>query len=298
MARRAALTESIPIEEETSESPPCATPPTPSSPTELPTSPSSTCDSLASLKRTHLSNSTSSLYCKTVLTAPDLEQLLLCTAMELLSLLRRNTPDKRVLPIFSEQLHPLTITISVDLSREPTQDEIHKFYQTVFHAMRLDPEVAIMSLSYVESLFDAGCSLCAETWRRLTLSCIMVASKVWEDQAIWNADFLPSFDQLSVEDLNLLEMEFLNLMHFSVGVSRSRYVDLYTRIRKYSLEYFPLQPLSPYGADKLDQTFNRASVLAAHATAATSTTSTKNKNLVRCNSSEAIVKQRGRMVLS
>ncbi|KAH3746033.1 CCNYL1 protein [Pelomyxa schiedti] len=297
--RRTALAETVPIVEETpleNHVPPCS-----GSAHSSPTTTTET-TTITRVRRTSLSNSTSSLYCKTVLTTPDLDELLRCVSMELLSLLKINTPEKIVHPIFSEIEHPLTIISCGEPTREPTAEEIHSFYKTVFRAMTLDPEVAIMSLSYVESLFNGGCALCAETWSRLTLSCIMVASKVWEDHAIWNADYLPAFDLLTVEGLNLLEMEFLNLMHFSVGVSRSRYVELYTRIRKYSSEYFPLKPLSTAGENKLEQTFCRGAVLAAHAaeTERTRSTSPENKGtkIVRCSSSDCLVIQRGRMVLS
>ncbi len=43
------------------------------------------------------------------------------------------------------------------------------------------------------------------TWRRLTLTAMIVADKVYEDYAIWNTDVLPLFPHSSAQDLKSLE---------------------------------------------------------------------------------------------
>ncbi len=41
----------------------------------------------------------------------------------------------------------------------------------------------------------------AWSWRRQLLSCILLACKVLDDQAVWNADYCQLLKDVSVEDL-------------------------------------------------------------------------------------------------
>ena len=38
-------------------------------------------------------------------------------------------------------------------------------------------------------------------WARITLGAVILASKVWDDHAIWNIDFTQIFPEVSVTDL-------------------------------------------------------------------------------------------------
>jgi hypothetical protein len=46
---------------------------------------------------------------------------------------------------------------------------------------------------------------------------------VWEDQAVWNVDFLSVFPNVSVNDLNKLEKYFLGLLTYNVTLKASEY---------------------------------------------------------------------------
>lgn len=44
----------------------------------------------------------------------------------------------------------------------------------------------------------------------MSIACIILASKVWEDAAVWNADFLRLFPRITVSYLNKIETLLLS----------------------------------------------------------------------------------------
>eukprot|EP01133_Synstelium_polycarpum_P010923 gene10923-12730_t len=87
------------------------------------------------------------------------------------------------------------------------------------------------------------------------LSALILASKVWEDQSVWNVDFLPVFDNLTATDLNNLERQFLSLIQYNVSLTASVYAKYYFELRTFSKldsNHFPLKPLDKSGAKRLE----------------------------------------------
>jgi len=78
------------------------------------------------------------------------------------------------------------------------------------------------------------------------LGALLLSSKVWEDLAVWNVDFLSLFPNLSLKDLNLLEREYLMSLNYTVSLTASIYAKYYFELRSLSditEEFFPLKPL-------------------------------------------------------
>lgn len=85
---------------------------------------------------------------------------------------------------------------------EPDARCLYRFIRNLFNAGQLSPECAIITLVYVERLLTyADVDVGPSTWKRMVLGAILLASKVWDDQAIWNLDYCILFKNLSVNDL-------------------------------------------------------------------------------------------------
>jgi hypothetical protein len=202
-------------------------------------------------------NSTSTLFVQDTIAAPNIDQLLFCVCkwicMKVAS--GHERPEKFFLDIFDETKHPIGRN-SKALPRPPIVEEIYTFLSSIFKAMNLNAECAIVCLVYIERLVVlTGVTLHATNWKRILLSSLILASKVWEDLAVWNADFLHLFRGLSVAHLNELEKYLLNYLQFNVTVKASLYVKYYFDVRELapaeSSESFT--PLNKEAASRLEQ---------------------------------------------
>uniref|UniRef100_A0AAQ5YSK8 Cyclin-like domain-containing protein n=1 Tax=Amphiprion ocellaris TaxID=80972 RepID=A0AAQ5YSK8_AMPOC len=170
----------------------------------------------------------------------------------------RDTDGGMLLDIFDEKLHPLSKSeVPLDYNQhDPEQKQIYRFVRTLFSAAQLTAECAIVTLVYLERLLTyAEMDICPGNWKRIVLGAILLASKVWDDQAVWNVDYCQILKDITVEDMNELERQFLELLQFNINVPSSVYAKYYFDLRSLSESNnlsFPLEPLSRDKAQKLE----------------------------------------------
>lgn len=98
--------------------------------------------------------------------------------------------------------------------------------------VQLSAECCIITLVYIERLVaNTGLTIHMSNWKRIVLGAILLASKVWDDQAVWNVDFVTIVPGTSVEDLNQLEKSLLEYLLFNVSVPASVYTKYYMDLR-------------------------------------------------------------------
>jgi hypothetical protein len=206
----------------------------------------------------HKFNSTSSLYIKDTIVSPDVSQILHCMAIALYYHIlngQKTGQKNNDHEIFDEDKHPLSKT-PVNTTKIPEVEQIYEYISLIFKAERLGAECAILCLAYIERIISlTGLTLTPANWRRVTLSALILASKVWEDQAVWNVDFLSVFPCVTVEDLGKLEKVILNFLGFNVSLKASLYAKYYFELRSLAENEheFTLEPLSKEAAERLEQ---------------------------------------------
>ncbi|TKS88002.1 Cyclin-Y [Collichthys lucidus] len=136
---------------------------------------------------------------------PNLKYTIKCVALAIYYHIKNRDADGRMLlDIFDEKLHPLSKSeIPPDYEKhDPEQKQIYRFVRTLFSAAQLTAECAIVTLVYLERLLTyAEIDICPANWKRIVLGAILLASKVWDDQAVWNVDYCQILKDITVEDM-------------------------------------------------------------------------------------------------
>ncbi|KAL5005894.1 hypothetical protein ScPMuIL_017052 [Solemya velum] len=175
---------------------------------------------------------------------------------------QENPGENRTMEIYDEKMHPLSREpVPEDYyRREPEHKVIYRFVRNLFSAAQLTAEYAIVTLVYLERLLTfAEIDICPSNWKRIVLGAILLASKVWDDQAVWNVDYCQILKDIAVEDMNELERQFLELLQFNINVPSSVYAKYYFDLRALADANdlnFPLESLSKERALKLEAMSN------------------------------------------
>jgi hypothetical protein len=108
----------------------------------------------------------------------------------------------------------------------------------------MEHDTIIMSLIYVERLIkeDTPISPLPNNWRSVLFSCMVLASKVWDDLSMWNIDFSNVCGRggcllaYTLPRINQLELALLKALNFNVKVPASEYAKYYFLIRSMLLK--------------------------------------------------------------
>ena len=116
----------------------------------------------------------------------------------------------------------------------PSVDEIESFLLDIFRKSQLEGECIIMSLIYCERLVKqtkGALAIRYDNWRSITFACLVMASKVWDDLSMWNADFSNVCSSFDLQRVNDLERTMLEILSYRIKVSASEYAKYYFHLR-------------------------------------------------------------------
>jgi hypothetical protein len=80
----------------------------------------------------------------------------------------------------------------------------------------------------------------------------MVSQKVWDDKYLSNADFSYIYPFFDTQQLNLLEMKFLEVIQYNVYVKDSLYTKFYLELKNLIPEETPNKPMDMFSMKKLE----------------------------------------------
>jgi len=141
----------------------------------------------------------------------------------------RTTAALQDAPAVPGQPHPLN---DIAVRRVPSSWHMYTFLRDAMVGWKLSPEVAVVTLLYAERFEKVtGVSVTPDNWERLAIACMMLASKVWDDDSYENAEFAQICPLYSVDEINTMERVFLKLVDYKVIVGGAEYASTYFRLR-------------------------------------------------------------------
>lgn len=101
----------------------------------------------------------------------------------------------------------------------PHIDEIYYYAKYVVISSKMEKEIPLMALSYIERLLTkVGILMNHWNWRRILLTTLIVASKVWDDDSLENIHFPKVMHDISVKEVNGLEKIFLEFIDYKLAI--------------------------------------------------------------------------------
>jgi len=211
------------------------------------------------IEKLRKNNSTGTLFVKDSLANPDMEKMMDCVSgafhvdlqNSCSSSIRFSWPDE--VPDFLDCLkYPMT-DCEEDFSHIPLSGEIRDFLVEIIHRKQLPTESLILCYVFIQRLKMKHIGLLIRNWRKIVLIALVVATKVLEDQAVWNIDFLDLFPRISTPEINSMERFLLEKLEFNVSLKTSEYAKYFFELCDLSKSQEMLYSLDEQRARALEQ---------------------------------------------
>jgi len=87
--------------------------------------------------------------------------------------------------------------------RMPREEDVYRYCKYVTCNAKMENEIPVVSLVYLERLLaKAGVLVNSENWRRLLLTSLCLASKVWDDDSLENCHFPKVLPDVTLKMIN------------------------------------------------------------------------------------------------
>jgi len=144
---------------------------------------------------------------------------------------------------------------SVAVRTVPNKWDVYGFLRDVMVNFRLEPEVSVVTLFYLHRFSEqSGVAVTPDNWQRLTITSMMLASKVWNDESFENIEFAQLCPLYTLDEINTFERTFLKCVGYNMSVKGSEYAKTYFLLRTLGAKDavdFGLEPLDNLRASRL-----------------------------------------------
>lgn len=115
---------------------------------------------------------------------------------------------------------------------KPTEEEIYLYVKYVVLSSKMEKEIPIMALIYIERMINkVGILINHWNWRWIVLITLIEGSKVWDDDTLENKHFPRVMGDVTLREINELEKVFLELLGFDLYIKGSEYAKYYFILR-------------------------------------------------------------------
>lgn len=117
----------------------------------------------------------------------------------------------------------------------PAVEDIKNYCLNIMITCKMEKEVIMASLVYLERLLLLNdYMLTVRNWRRLVLTALILASKIWDDESFENHNFSKVFSLYDTEQINEMERMLLERLDYDVEVSTADYTKYYFVLRHFA----------------------------------------------------------------
>ena len=193
---------------------------------------------------TFKSSSTSNIFLDSTISSPNVKKMIKAVATILQSQLNedmnlgKTISKKSDLYFFSEDKYVDEYPQYFDkqrienIKKIPTLDDMINFIEALYNCVQFSAECCIISLIYINRIIAlTGLSLQTTNWRPLIFVSLMISQKIWDDKYLSNGDFSYIYPFFEKNQLNILEMKFLEMIQYNVYVKLSVYIIFYLELK-------------------------------------------------------------------
>jgi len=102
----------------------------------------------------------------------------------------------------------------------------------------MEKEIPLMALVYIERFMNnTGMLINHWNWRRVVLTVLIIASKVWDDDSLENIHFPQVMPDVSLKEVNALEKIFLELIDYKLHIRGAEYAKYYFILQTIANEF-------------------------------------------------------------
>ena len=211
------------------------------------------------------SSSTSNIFLDTTISSPNVKNMIKAVSTILQSQLNedlnlgKTISKKSDLYFFSEEKYIDEYPQYFDkqrienIKKIPTLDDMINFIEALYNCVQFSSECCIISLIYINRIIAlTGLSLQTTNWRPLIFVSLMISQKIWDDKYLSNGDFSYIYPFFEKNQLNILEMKFLEMIQYNVYVKLSVYMTFYLELKALVFENPVNKALTRFDVKKME----------------------------------------------